>query len=256
MDSVAGVNGQSAVSAGSGKPKQSLNNDDFMKLMITELTNQNPFEPMKNQDLVNQMATMQQMQSSKEMGDSFKKLMKQYDAVLSQQQISTAAGMVGELVSGVTDAGQNAVGKVVSVNVDGGNVFLELDSGQRVNMKDVKRLGGSNSQDIVNKMAIGTMPDGSRVVGKVTAVEAGKDGLILHMKVAGSDDEVVVPLKKASIIDPDNADLLIGYNAEGANGVSGTIQSVEWSATKVMLNILNGEGKTEQLPLDELVGIS
>jgi len=229
--------------------------------MITELTNQNPLEPMKNQDLVNQMSAIQQLQSSQEMSQSFEKLMEKYDSLLMRQELSTASNMIGELISGNTATGEFAMGKVTAVNMAGGDIILELDTGQSINIKDMLRLGGSNSQDIVGKMVIGMDSSGARIVGEVISVEVDGDEVKLHLHQAGTPDDETVPvlLKNASIINHDTADLLIGYTAQGLGDVYGVIESVEWvaqdSGVGVMLNIIGSDGGHSRLPLEEIIRI-
>lgn len=244
-----------------GKSSLALDSEDFLKIMITELTHQDPMEPMKNQDLLNQMTAIQQLQSSQEMSQSFETLMDRYDGLLMRQELSTASTMIGELVSGNTANGEFAVGKVATVRLDGDDIMLELDTGQSINIKDMLRLGGSNSQDIVGKMVIGMDSSGARIVGKVVSVEVDGEEIKLHLHQAGTADDETVPvfLKNASIINSDTADLLIGYTAQGLGDVSGAIESVEWvaqdSGIGVMLNIIDSEGGRSRLPLEEITSI-
>ena len=243
------------------KSSLALDSQDFLKIMITELTHQDPLEPMKNQDLLNQMAAIQQLQSSQETSQSFERLMERYDGLLVRQELSTASNMIGELVSGNTANGEFAVGKVATVRLDGENIMLELDTGQSINMKDVLRLGGSNSQDIVGEMVVGMDSSGARIVGEVVSVEVDGEEIKLHLHQAGTADDETVPvfLKNASIINVDTADLLIGYTAQGLGDVSGVIKSVEWvaqdSGVGVMLNIIGSDGGYHRLPLEEITSI-
>ena len=96
----------STTATSSGVDSKSLSNEDFMKIMIAELTNQDPFEPMNNQELVNQMATLQQMQSDMQMAKSFENLMEKYDDALFSQSLTAATSLIGEVVSGVNSSGK------------------------------------------------------------------------------------------------------------------------------------------------------
>lgn len=235
---------------------RALNGDDFMKLMITGLTNQDPLDPMTNQDLLNQMSTIQQMQSNQEMSNSFNTLIKNFDSLLMRQAMSTATRMIGQLVSGTTDTGQFAVGRVVAVSIDNGNVMLDIDTGQRINWSDIERFGGNSSQDIIGDIAVGKSLDGSNVVGKIVSVEIGEDGVILHLEVSGSQDgTIAIPLTDASILNDDTADMLIGYHVENADEITGIVESVEWNSTGVMLNIIDSENEKHQISLESLTKI-
>jgi len=251
------ISSQATTSTTTGKSSLALNTQDFMDLMITELTNQDPFEPMNNQELLNQMATIQQIQSSQQLESSFNQLMENYDSLLLRQELSTASGMIGEFVSGTTTSGSYVMGKVVAVNMQDENILLELDTGQYLNIKDVNRFGGSNSKDIIGQMVIGNTTAGTRVVGEVVSVEVDGTEATLHLHIPGTaeDETVAVPISSASAINQDTADLLIGYNAEGLNDIKGVINSVQWTEEGVLLNVINSEGETEKLPLTELTRI-
>ena len=96
MSPVNSIDSNSSVTAGSSaRDMQTLSSDDFLKIMITELTNQDPLEPMQNQDLLNQMSTIQQMQSSQEMTRSFNELMSNFDSLLTRQAMGAATEMIG-----------------------------------------------------------------------------------------------------------------------------------------------------------------
>jgi len=252
----------------SGRGAQALTGNDFLKLMITELTNQDPFEPMKNQDLLNQMSIIQKLQSDQEMTKSFKDLMLDFEGLLSRQSLSTATRMIGELVSGNTTDGQFALGRVVAVNMDGDEVFLEIDTGQRINWNDVIRLGGNSTQDLIGNMVIGKTIEGENVVGKIDSVEVDDNSqVLLHLNLNESTSEqemtAIVPLRDASIINKDTADLLIGYPISGYNYdleenqiVAGTVRSVQWSGQEVILNIVDSEGNSSRVSLDGLTKIN
>jgi len=246
-----------ATTTTSGKNAQALNSEDFLKIMITELTNQDPFEPMKNQELLNQMSTLQQMQSNMDMTESFNSLIGNFQSLLTQDSLSTATKMIGQLVSGPSTSGQPAIGRVVAVNLVGHDVLLELDTGQAIKWTDLQRLGGNSSQDIIGDMAIGRTGQGVDVVGKVVAVEINGDQAVLHIQVHDSDDPVTVPLSNASIINQDTADLLIGYSVEGIDDIKGTVQSVQWTADGVLLNVFDAdEDVVNQLALEDLTRIN
>jgi flagellar basal-body rod modification protein FlgD len=246
-----------ASSTNSAKAMQALSTDDFLKLMITELTHQDPFEPMKNQELLQQMSTLQQLQASQETSKSFKSLMSHYDTMLKGQDFSTASRMIGQQIAGTTADGQNAVGKVVSVKRDGDQTLLQLDTGQLVSLDNLTRLGGSNSPDIIGQVAIGKTAAGTKVAGKIVSVEVNNNQLTLHLQPPDQPQgqTVAVPMSNASIINRDTADLLIGATVQGLEGKQGVVQSVQWTADDVILNIINTNGRNDQLSLNALTAV-
>ena len=110
--------------------KNQLKTDDFIKMMLTQLQNQDPLEPAKNQELLAQMSQIGQLQSANQLQDTLKSL-------TLQNQLGSAGNMIGKLVQGVDSNNDNVVGLVDSVRVENNQVFLELDSGKTLPMGNV-----------------------------------------------------------------------------------------------------------------------
>ena len=86
-----GVNGEDE-----NKPKQkdTLGQSDFLKLMTTQLQNQDPFAPMENAEFIAQMAQFSTVTGITEMGTTLKGLADQ----LGEFRIATAANLLGNSV--------------------------------------------------------------------------------------------------------------------------------------------------------------
>ena len=80
------------------KSSDTLGQDDFLKLMTTQLQNQDPFKPTDNTEMIAQMAQFSMVTGQTEMNESIKAISGQ----LSEFRIATAANMLGNsvLVSG------------------------------------------------------------------------------------------------------------------------------------------------------------
>ena len=117
----------SAGSAPSGAqaPKKNfeLKTEDFIKMMITQLQNQDPMEPAKNQELLAQMSQIGQLQSATTLQESLK-------GMVVQNQIGSAAGLIGKGVEGLDANDDPIAGVVTSVRVGKDGVSLELDNGK------------------------------------------------------------------------------------------------------------------------------
>ena len=104
-------------------------------MMVTQLQNQDPMEPAKNQELLAQMSQIGQLQSATTLQDSLK-------GIVQQNQIGAAAGMIGKSVEGL-DANDDPIdGLVTSVKVEADGVSLELDNGQTLSLSRVTSIGG------------------------------------------------------------------------------------------------------------------
>jgi len=87
-----------------------LNSSDFLQLMITELQQQDPLNPMDNAQLV------QQISSIRELGATTK-LTSTLDSVQAGQNIATASGLIGKNINALDDEGNAVTGKVDRVTV-------------------------------------------------------------------------------------------------------------------------------------------
>jgi len=65
---------------------------DYMKLLITQLQNQNPLEPLNNNEMASQLAQFSQLQQLENMNSSF-------GQVLATVQLSYADSLIGKTAS-------------------------------------------------------------------------------------------------------------------------------------------------------------
>ena len=89
------------------KPKSSLGQEDFLKLMTTQLQNQDPFAPMENGEFIAQMAQFSTVTGITEMGQALKGISDK----MSEFRIATASDLLGNSVL--------VPGNIVRPNKDG-----------------------------------------------------------------------------------------------------------------------------------------
>ena len=106
---------------------------DFIKMMITQLQNQDPLQPSSSDQLLAQMSQIGQLQSSTQLQDSLKGL-------VLQNQIGAAGNLIGRSVEGTNDQDQPVTGIVDSVRVAQDGVYLELHNGQQLAMAKVTKI--------------------------------------------------------------------------------------------------------------------
>lgn len=80
-------------------PKQTLGQEQFLKLLTTQLTHQDPMKPMENGEFMGQMAQFSTVSGIQDLQASFKDFA---DSVSSGQALQ-AAGLVGRQVSAPSD---------------------------------------------------------------------------------------------------------------------------------------------------------
>ncbi len=81
-------------------PSQQLGKDDFLKLLITQLTNQDPTSPMEDTQFISQMAQFSSLEQMTNMNESFNKMA----AMINAGQAASTLGKTVDLDIGDTTA--------------------------------------------------------------------------------------------------------------------------------------------------------
>jgi flagellar basal-body rod modification protein FlgD len=94
---------------------------DYMKLLVTQMKNQDPLQPMDNVQMTSQMAQLSQLQQLEAMNTSFAK-------VLANEQMGYASSLIGKQVAFVDEtSGDIQAGTVEQIAKDtDGNVVLKV----------------------------------------------------------------------------------------------------------------------------------
>ncbi len=107
---------------------------NYMKLLVTQLQNQNPLEPMDNKDMSAQLAQFSQLEQLESMNTSFGK-------VLDSVQRTYASSLIDKDVSfraTAADGSQETLtGTVEEVVIDGGGDISLVIDGHAVDLVDV-----------------------------------------------------------------------------------------------------------------------
>lgn len=124
--------------AGAGRDLAALRSEDFFRLLVTELKQQDPFEPAKTADMIGQVSQIRSIELSKQLTDTLTQLTRQQHTAGASDllgkfvvaEVWTTDGMVSEIKGIVTG---------IRFNPDG-SAILELDTGQAVRAADVTRI--------------------------------------------------------------------------------------------------------------------
>jgi flagellar basal-body rod modification protein FlgD len=120
-------------SATSGKNIDELGSQDFLQLLISELSNQDPFEPMKNQDLMNEIGSIRNLQMNTSLNQTLQGL-------VLQGNLGAAANLIGKTVSATDAGGKPVTGTVAGVQISDNQVQLALDNGAMVGLDKVTQV--------------------------------------------------------------------------------------------------------------------
>jgi flagellar basal-body rod modification protein FlgD len=129
------------------KKKDSLGQSEFLNLMITQLKNQDPFEPMENGDFIAQMAQFSSVTGLAELQQSFEQLANS----LSSNQALQASTLVGRTVIipgqvGTLTAGGSISGAIdIPVSSDAVTLAIYDSAGQMVRNVDLGMQGAGTT---------------------------------------------------------------------------------------------------------------
>ncbi|MFC7372176.1 flagellar hook assembly protein FlgD [Fictibacillus iocasae] len=124
--------------------KSVLGKDDFLKILITQLQNQDPSNPMQDREFIAQMATF----SSLEQMTNLNKTMEQFLGMQAETMLYQHSQMIGKQVSyevsETKDDGTTTTitkeGQVKSVFWDKGQTKLELADGTKIDSIQVIKI--------------------------------------------------------------------------------------------------------------------
>ena len=92
--------------------KQVMDADDFMKLLTTQLTTQDPMNPMKDTEFISQMANFSSLEQMRSLSKSF-------DSFTSDQKMAAAPSYLGRQVT-ITNATGDVTGVVEAIKLSNG----------------------------------------------------------------------------------------------------------------------------------------
>lgn len=96
-----------------------LKADDFMRMLITELQNQDPTQPLGNEELLGQLSAMRNLQSNIELSDTLK-------AFAGNNGLATASTFIGKNITGTTAQKTEITGIVDKAFVRDGKAFVAV----------------------------------------------------------------------------------------------------------------------------------
>ena len=142
-----------------------LGKDDFLKLLITQLQNQDPTNPMKDTDFIAQMANFSSLEQMSNLNTSINKLVdqdKQSQLISYHQFVGEEVKWhkVNELEDGTTEIEEGS-GKVASLQFKDNQVFFILEDGNK--------LEPGNISEVNNKAEESSILQASMMIGRTVS---------------------------------------------------------------------------------------
>lgn len=107
-----------------------LDTADFVKIMFTELGHQDPLQPSDSKALLDQLSSLHNIQSSMSLSSKL-------EGLVAQNELNSAAGLIGKVVRGLNEDNETVTGSVYSVSRTIDGAVLNLYSGGRIAMKNL-----------------------------------------------------------------------------------------------------------------------
>lgn len=102
-----------------------LSSEEFVRIMFSELANQDPLKPNDSSQVLEQMSQIRSIESDMQLQENLKSL-------VSQNQFASAGSMLGAYISGLSDANRRVEGQVLSISRTKDGPVLNLTTGARV----------------------------------------------------------------------------------------------------------------------------
>lgn len=138
MSAIPGVSTQNPPSAGQGF--NALTSEDFVRIMTSELANQDPLAPNDSKAILDQISSIRSIESNLALKKSLESLVK-------QNEFAAAGGLIGREVVGVDDEGTPVRGEVRSVANTSEGAVLNLEQGLSIRMKNLLQILSGDAQD-------------------------------------------------------------------------------------------------------------
>ncbi len=114
-------------------PKNEMGMEAFLKLLTTELSNQDPLEPMKDTDFIAQMASITQLEQQNSFTKTFEKF-------IDNQESFSAHSFLGKKTTVSDGIGGTVTGTVDSVQKEADNTSSITIKGTTYSLKDVLKI--------------------------------------------------------------------------------------------------------------------
>lgn len=136
-------------------PSSELGKDEFIKILMTQLQNQDPLDPMDDKEFISQMATFSSLEQTMNMAGSI-------DDLVQSQQISPVIKYSHTIGKEVTypiynEETEQEEGEgtsiVAAVSQEDGYAVLELENGKKIfadTIKQISESSGNNNDDDQN----------------------------------------------------------------------------------------------------------
>lgn len=154
-----------------------LSSGDFLELLVTQLTNQDPLEPTGNEELLRQISSIREIELSTTLTDSLRSL-------TGQQRFASASTLIGQHVTSEPQAdGTVHQGVVIGIRFDAnGQPTVVLSNGVETSLEGIRSIESAMqaAESLIGQVIVGLdrrdPSEPESVQGVVTAVHVDEQG--------------------------------------------------------------------------------
>lgn len=212
IQDISGVTGSATTSAATKSATQE-SEDRFLKLLVTQMQNQDPLNPLDNAQVTSQMAQLSTVSGIDKLNTTLQAMSSSF---LSSQSLQ-AAGMIGRSVlapgsslllqngaaAGGFELTQSVDHAIVAIKDAAGNTLHRMDLGAQqagnvmfqwdgVTDSGANAANGAYTFEVSATQGGQTVAATSLAVGKVGSVSLGNSGVMLNTDLLGSVDVTTV----------------------------------------------------------------
>lgn len=130
--------GNTSGAGGANKPRdlRDLDVEHFLQLLIAEMQNQDPMNPMDNAQMMEQINQLREISATDKLTDTL-------DSVLLGQNLSTASSLIGKEVKALTDDAKDIQGKIDRVSVETSDDVRKLRvhiGSNKIDLKNIREI--------------------------------------------------------------------------------------------------------------------
>jgi len=142
-------------STGSLGPGGRLDKQAFLMLLVAQLKNQDPLNPMQDREFIAQLAQLNALEQLQQLNETIA-------AMAQHAALGQVASYLGKVVSGLErSSGELVSGTVVRATIVDGAAVLELESGQRIDVRDVVSVGMPDAPNGAGSDPVSDTTDGA-----------------------------------------------------------------------------------------------
>lgn len=188
----------------SDNTSSTLDKDDFLKLLVKQLQNQDPSNPMDNSEYIAQLAQFSSLEQMQNVASSIDKL----TSITQQSQLIQFNSFVGKTVkyhvanedaTATTDSTiESGTSKVTSVQYDGTSAKFVLENGKTIEASNISEVlsdgaNGSTSSTSSSLISSNALVDSSMLIGKYITFtdDDGNEQTAEVQSVSRKDGQVV-----------------------------------------------------------------